>query len=99
MSLINLYEFGLNLSGRPVGKSSYSVIRNNNEGPYELDFTRVMSVGSSFSDEVVGKLANDNGGSIVVINANRVIRKCLDNLKVEKGIDIEYRNVAARESD
>lgn len=88
MNLVNLKRFGLNLSGRPLGISSLPVILAEYEAPYELDFDGVFSIGSSFADEVVAKLAELNGGSIKIVNSTNVINKCLKDVSKEKGFII-----------
>lgn len=89
MSMVNLKKFGLNLSGRPLGISSFTIILAENTAPYELDFNGVFSIGSSFADEVVAKLAELNGGKIKVVNSNNVINKCLKDVAQEKGFVLE----------
>jgi hypothetical protein len=89
MSKVVLKKFGLNLSGRPLGISSLPIILNENQAPFELDFDGVFSIGSSFADEVVAKLAEKNGGKIKVYNSTNVINKCLKDVAKEKGFEIE----------
>lgn len=61
MSLVNLKRFGINLAGRPLGIQSFPIIIKEYEKPFDLDFQDVFSIGSSFADEVVARLAEMNG--------------------------------------
>ncbi len=88
MSIVDLKRFGLNLSGRPLGISTYPIILKEYSAPYELDFAGVYSVGSSFADEVIAKLAQLNGGEIVIRNSNSVIQKCLNDVAEEHDIKL-----------
>ncbi|MCK5074080.1 MAG: DUF4325 domain-containing protein [Bacteriovoracaceae bacterium] len=90
MSMVKLKEYGLNLSGRPLGIKTYSIIINDYEAPYELDFNGVFSIGSSFADEVVARLAEINNGKIRILNSSRVIDKCLKNVSKDKGFELVY---------
>ena len=88
MSLIKLKEYGLNLAGRPFGIQTYQHIKGKYSIPYQVDFEGVFSVGSSFADEVIAKLAEDNGGQIQVANASRVINKCLNEVAKDNNFKI-----------
>lgn len=90
MSLIPLKKFGLNLSGRPLGIQAYSIIINEFNTPFELDFSGVFSIGSSFADEVVAKLAVSNGGEIKIFNSTNIVKKCLKDVASEKGFKLEF---------
>lgn len=90
MSEVNLKKYGLNLAGRPYGITTYSIIVNDFEAPYELNFEGVYSIGSSFADEVVAKLATSNGGEIKILNAGVVVKKCLVEVEEEKGLTFNY---------
>ncbi len=91
MSVVDLKKFGLNLSGRPLGIQAFGIIVKNYSAPFELDFSEVFSVGSSFADEVVAKLAAINGGSISIINSNRIINKCLQGVAQEKKFELIFK--------
>jgi hypothetical protein len=88
MSIVNLSRFGLNLSGRALGISTFPLIIKEYKTPYELDFDGVNSIGSSFADEVVVKLAELNGGEIVIRNSKSVINKCLNDVAKEYKIKL-----------
>lgn len=88
MSVVMLKKFGMNLSGRPLGISTFPIIVSQHEAPFELDFSEVFSIGSSFADEVVAKLAELNGGEIKIINSSNVVNKCLKDVAKEKGFKL-----------
>lgn len=90
MSRIELKKYGMNLSGRPLGMSTFKIIISEFKPPFELDFAGVLSIGSSFADEVVAKLAELNQGEIKVDNANRIIKKCLEDVSLDKKFEIIY---------
>ena len=91
MNIVNLSRFGLNLSGRALGISAFPIIINECQSPYELDFANVNSLGSSFADEVVVKLAELNGGEIVIHNSKSIINKCLNDVAKEFKIKLILR--------
>lgn len=86
--MVNLKRFGINLSGRPLGVSTYPIIVKDYVAPFELDFMDVNSVGSSFADEVVAKLAKLNGGKIIVRNCKNVVLKCLNDVAEEHKFEL-----------
>lgn len=88
MSIVDLKRFGLNLAGRPLGIKTFPIIQKEYSAPYELDFEGVFSIGSSFADEVVAKLASLNQGVIKIHNSNSVIDKCLTDVSREQGFEI-----------
>ncbi len=90
MSIIKLVKYGQNLAGRALGMTTYPIIVSNYEAPYELDFQEVNSIGSSFADEVVAKLAALNGGTIKIWNSSRVIDKCLRDVSTDKKFTLIY---------
>jgi hypothetical protein len=94
MSIIPLKRFGINLSGRPLGMSSLTVILQDYQAPYTLDFKEVFSIGSSFADEVVAKLAELNGGEIQILNSSTVINKCLKDVAKEKGFKLTFEKIS-----
>lgn len=89
MSLIKLSYYGLNLSGRPFGIQTYQKIKGQFQAPYSVDFEGVFSIGSSFADEVIAKLAEENGGTITVYNSSRVIDRCLEEVAKDNNFVIE----------
>lgn len=91
MNVIKLKKYGINLSGRGHGMNTYLMIINEHEGPYELDFEGVFSIGSSFADEVVAKLAKASNNKIMILNSTNVINKCLKDVAKDKGFNLLYK--------
>ena len=88
MSIIKLKKYGLNLAGRPLGIKTFSIIINEYQPPFELDFEGVNSIGSSFADEVIAKLADLNNGKIKILNSSRIINKCLNDVAEDKQFEL-----------
>jgi hypothetical protein len=88
MTTIKLKEFGAILTGRDFGKSTLKVLTEKFRAPVELDFEGVFSMGSSFGDEVIPTLANAPGGHIKVLNANNVVRTCIETIVEETKIKV-----------
>ena len=89
--IIKMVTFGSDLSGREFGKSAFSKIVLQGELPMTLDFSDVSSIGSSFADEVVAEIARLQESKIIIINANRVVKSCLNDVADDKKIKIEYQ--------
>jgi len=77
MTLVAMNKFGRTLTDRPDGKKAYETIVADNAPPYILDFKGVMSLGSSFGDEVVIRLAQLQSNQIKIVNINDGIRACI----------------------
>jgi len=88
MTTIKLKEFGAILTGRDFGKSTLKALTEKFRAPVELDFEGVFSMGSSFGDEVIPTLANAQGGHIKVLNANNVVRTCIETVAEETKIKV-----------
>lgn len=87
MNILKLNQFGADLAGREFGKKVYELIINETDFPIILDFEGVGSMGSSFADEVVVKIARNQNNKIIVKNINRVIKSCLSDVTEETGIE------------
>ncbi|MEK6544263.1 MAG: DUF4325 domain-containing protein [Elusimicrobiota bacterium] len=86
--IIELKKYGLILTGRPFGQKVMQELEPLLEYPVVLDFTGTLSMGSSFGDEVVPKIAKKQSGTISVRNANKVVWSCLERLAEDHGIHI-----------
>jgi hypothetical protein len=88
MKTIDLSLYGLDLSGREFGQEVYqSIIKDR---PIQFDFSRIGSIGSSFADEVIGKISNENGGQVAIKGANRIVKKCLMDMAEDLKIEITF---------
>ncbi len=84
MSEIQMNEFGVILTGRVYGKDCFEKIsRSDISGPVTLNFKGVISLGSSFGEEVVVPLSKMTAESITIINANSSIQDCLQKIEMD----------------
>jgi len=83
-------KFGRTLTDRADGKKAYQNIISNGEFPNLLDFSGDMSMGSSFGDEILPKLAEKNSNKIFIKNANMPIKSCVKKVKEDAQIEVEY---------
>lgn len=88
MTTVPMNKFGRTLTDRPDGQKAFSSICNEYEPPYQLDFKGVISMGSSFGDEVVIKLAKLQNNNIEILNVNDGVRACIKRV-------VEGTNVTA----
>jgi len=90
--VFEMNKFGRTLTDRPDGKKAYADILGSGKTITTLDFRGVMSLGSSFGDEIVPPLARANGNTIAVKNANMAIRDCLQKIVEDTGINVEFES-------
>ena len=88
--IFEMRKFGRMLTDRIDGKKAYNEISMVSELPNVLDFSNVVSLGSSFGDEVLPKLAEKNNNEIGVKNANQAIVSCIKKIVEDSGIKVEY---------
>ncbi len=91
MSEIELKKFGMTLTDRADGQKAFASIVKNHQQPYVLNFNGVMSMGSSFGDEVVVRLARIQGNQIAIFNANDGIKNCISRVIEETGIAVNFQ--------
>ena len=89
MTTISMIRFGRTLTDRPDGQKAFAAIISDSAPPYRLDFKGVMSIGSSFGDEVIVKLAERQENTIEVLNVNDGIRSCIK--RVIEGTSVELK--------
>ena len=89
MNTVNLVRYGAVLTGREFGKDVFLSLKREFKFPLVLDFTGVEAMGSSFGDEVVPKVATEQGNTIKVSNANEDVRATLKDIEFDSGIKIE----------
>ena len=91
MTKIKLNTHGTVLTGREYGKSVLKMLLEKYPSPVELDFEGVFSMGSSFGDEVVVPLAKRQGDEMVVLNASKTVKACIEDIRVETRINFIFR--------
>ncbi|MBF0106932.1 MAG: DUF4325 domain-containing protein [Deltaproteobacteria bacterium] len=90
MSMIQMNKFGKTLTDREDGKKVFNTIILSNQKPYILNFEGVISLGSSFGDEVVIKLAQLQDNKIQLININDGIRSCIKRVIEGTSVKVEF---------
>ncbi len=90
MNEFKMNKFGIMLTDREDGKKAFLEIIQNKEYPDLLDFYGVISMGSSFGDEVLPKLASHHKNSLFIKNANQAIKSCISKIIEDTGIIINY---------
>lgn len=92
MSEIKMNEFGLTLTGRPYGKDCYEKIsRRGLIAPYILNFKGVISLGSSFGEEVIVPLSKIDSSELFISSANPAIKNCLEKIKTDFDLKLSFR--------
>ncbi len=89
MNTVNLVRYGAVLTGREFGKDVFLSLKREFKFPLVLDFAGVEAVGSSFGDEVVPKVAAEQGNVIKILNANEDVRATLKDIEHDSGIKVE----------
>ena len=89
-SIIKMSDFGKILTDREDGKKALGAISSSSSQPYILDFSGVISLGSSFGGEVVGNLAAAQGNVIKVKNVINPIKNCLRRIEEDFKIKIIF---------
>lgn len=88
--IFEMKKFGKTLTDRPDGKKAYQELETAGIFPDTLDFQGVMSLGSSFGDEVLPKLASKHNNKLKVVNANPAIKACIARIVEDSKIEIIY---------
>lgn len=88
MRILDMSRYGTILTGREFGKQTMAELRLTLEYPVELDFRGVTSLGSSFGDEVVPVIAQQQSGQLPVIGPNKAVWDCLFQIAEEHKIQI-----------
>lgn len=94
MAEIKLGEFGLSLTGRPYGKDCFEKLsRRDLNPPFVFDFKDVISLGSSFGEEVIVPFATRAPGApIKITSANSSIKDCLEKISTDFKISLEFKD-------
>ena len=90
MTTIKMKTYGIVLTGREFGVDVMNQLSNELKYPVTLDFEGVASMGSSFGDEIIPKIATNQGNKIEVCNVKKPISDCLNTIAKDYGIEIIY---------
>ena len=90
MTTMKMKKYGIVLTGREFGADVMNQLSDELKYPVTLDFEGVASMGSSFGDEIVPKIAANQGNKIEVCNVKKPIADCLNTIAKDYGIEIIY---------
>lgn len=90
MNVIKMNEFGSTLTDREDGKKAFREISGRSTFPVALDFSDVVSLGSSFGEEVILKIASLQGGGIAILNVNHVIKISITRIIEDTSIRVSF---------
>jgi hypothetical protein len=90
MMNVKLSQYGAVLTGREFGESVMRSLTKELTPPVVLDFDGVESLGSSFGDEVVPPIANKQGNSVKILNANRDVKATLLDIALDAQIELDF---------
>ena len=90
MNILKMNRFGKILTDREYAQRMAKKVLAEETFPLVLDFEGVISLGSSFGDEVVHAVAQKQGLQIEVKNASTAVRHCLALVADDFKIKIKY---------
>jgi hypothetical protein len=90
MNTVKMTQFGSTLTDRADGKKTSISIMDKYSQPVSLDFADVVSLGSSFGDEVILPLAEKQNRKIIVLNANNIIKNSIRRIVEDRLIEISF---------
>lgn len=90
MSTIKMNSFGSILTGREYGMNVAKKIVQEESPPYVFDFGGVISMGSSFGDEIFKAVIKHAVDSPSVQNANGVVRAALQQIQNDLKIELKF---------
>jgi len=90
MTTILMRQFGTTLTDRADGKKAFEEILRRGMFPLSLDFSGVVSLGSSFGDEVILKVAERQRNQLSVMNANRVIQNAVRRSAEDTSVTVSF---------
>ena len=89
MKTLMMNKFGKVLTGREFGVDSMKKINSTIEYPVILDFMDVISLGSTFADEVLVPIAKKQNNHISVCNVKAPVLACIKYTAHDEGIKID----------
>jgi len=90
MHTILMRKFGTTLTDRADGKKVFGEILRASTFPVALDFSGVVSLGSSFGDEVILKIAERQGNVLNVAHANHVVQNAIRRSIEDSPISVSF---------
>ncbi len=92
MNIIAMEKFGSTLTDRADGKKAFQEISEKSQFPITLDFKGVVSLGSSFGDEVILKIAPLQDLKITIVNTNSVMKNSVKRIIEETEIEVTFND-------
>ena len=92
MSEVRMAQFGSTLTDRADGKKAFQQISTRHDFPVALDFSDVVSLGSSFGDEVILKVADMQGRKITILNTNSVIKNSIRRIIEDSQVSVSFKD-------
>ncbi len=92
MNTILMNQFGSTLTDRADGKKTFLEIIEKYTQPVVLDFQGVVSLGSSFGEEVILRIAPLQSNKITVVNINSVIKNSIRRIVEDIDIKVIFNN-------
>lgn len=90
MRTIRMNQFGSTLTDRPDGKKAFRAICQGGSFPVALDFYRVVSLGSSFGEEVILNIAPLQDEKITILNTNQPMKISVKRIIEDTSIQISF---------
>ncbi len=90
MKTVSMRQFGTTLTDRADGKKAFEAILRTTTFPVALDFSGVVSLGSSFGDEVILPVAERQGNALTVAHANNVIKNAIRRSSEDTPIALSF---------
>ncbi len=90
MNPIKMNAYGIVLTGREFGKNAGKEMAEKYKPPYYLDFAGVVSMGSSFGDEIFRALTQNSEDKITVLSASKVVQESLLQIQSDLKIQIKF---------
>jgi len=87
---IEMVRFGRTLTDRTYGKRAAETILRRYKIPVSLDFKGVISLGSSFGDEIIAAIGPEQQNRIPVRNTNGAVRACLEKVALDSDVSLEF---------
>ena len=90
MSTVAMDQFGSTLTDRADGKKAFREISEKHRFPVTLDFQGVVSLGSSFGEEVILKIGPLQNYEVTIINTNSVMKNSVRRIIEDTDIKVIF---------
>ncbi len=89
---VEMAQFGRTLTDREYGKRTADKILGGYQFPITLNFKGVISLGSSFGDEIVAAVGPKQQGTISILNTNGAVRACLEIVASDSNVLLIFQD-------